>query len=259
MTFANANADAYDRFMGRYAGELAHGLAAKAGVRPGMRVLDVGAGTGKLTGVLAEIVGEESVAAVDPSEPFVEALRERYPKTDVRRGTAEELPFEDGSVDAVLAQLVVNFLSDPERGTSEMARVAQDGGAVAAAVWDYRGEMTMLTTFWEAAGAVDERGAAARDERALFRFGEPEELVELWEGAGLRDVEGGEIVVSASYEDFDDLWEPFLGGVGPAGDFAVSLEPETQAALREEYRRRLGSPEGPFELRARAWYAVGAK
>ena len=92
-----------------------------------------------------------------------------------------------------------------------------------------------------------------------MRFGELEELVELWDGAGLRDVERGEIVVSAAYEDFDDLWDPFLAGVGPAGDFAVSLEPNAQAAMREEYRRRLGTPEGPFELQARAWYAVGTR
>lgn len=259
MTFANANADAYDRFVGRYGDELARGLAAKAGVRPGMRALDVGAGTGKLTAVLVEELGEANVAAVDPSPPFVAALGSRFPGLDVRAAGAEDLPFEDDSFDAAFAQLVVNFMADPERGALEMRRVARDGGAVASAVWDYRGEMTMLVTFWEAAAAVDERGAAARDERTQFRFGEPEELVELWENAGLRDVEGGEIVVSASYEDFDDLWDPFLAGVGPAGDFAVSLEPEAQAALREEYRRRLGSPEGAFELQARAWYAVGAK
>jgi SAM-dependent methyltransferase len=258
MTFAVA-AEMYDRFVGRYADALGHTLAERAGVTSGMRALDVGAGTGKLTGVLAESVGEGSVAAVDPSEPFVKALGERFPAADVRHGTAEELPFEDDSFDAVLAQLVLNFLTDPEKGAKEMVRVARDGGALAAAVWDYRGEMTMLTTFWEAAGAIDERGAAARDERTRFRFGEPEELVELWEGARLRDVAGGAIVVSASYEDFDDLWEPFLAGVGPAGDFAASLEPDVQVALREEYRRRLGSPEGPFELQARAWYAVGTK
>ena len=122
-----------------------------------------------------------------------------------------------------------------------------------------RAAFFMLTTFWEAAGTIDERSASVRDERIRMRFGEPDEIVELWEGAGLRDVEGGEIVVSASYESFDDLWEPFLAGVGPAGDFAVSLDSEAQAALREEYRQRLGSPEGPFELTARAWYAVGTR
>jgi len=258
MTF-NVAPEIYDRFMGRYGAALGRALSERAGVRPGMRALDVGAGTGKLTAVLTEILGEENVAAVDPSEPFASALAEKFPAADVRRGTAEELPFEDGSFDAVVAQLVVNFLTDPEGGAAEMARVAKEGGVVAAAVWDYRGEMTMLRVFWEAAGAVDERGAAARDERTRMRFGEPEEVVQLWEGAGLRGVEGGEIGVSASYEDFEDLWEPFLAGVGPGGDFTVSLEPEAQAALREEYRRRLGSPEGPFELQARAWYAVGTR
>lgn len=258
MTF-NVAPEMYDRFMGRYGDALGRALSERAGVRAGMRALDIGAGTGKLTAVLTEILGEENVAAVDPSEPFASALAEKFPAADVRRGTAEDLPFEDGSFDAVFAQLVVNFLTDPEGGAAEMARVAKEGGVVAAAVWDYRGEMTMLRVFWEAAGVVDERGAAARDERTRMRFGEPEEVVQLWEGAGLRGVEGGEIVVSASYEDFDDLWEPFLAGVGPGGDFTASLEPEAQAALREEYRRRLGSPEGPFELPARAWYAVGTR
>ena len=205
------------------------------------------------------VVGEANVAAVDPSEPFVEALASRFAEAEVAQAGAEDLPFADGSFAAVFAQLVVNFMRDPERGVEEMRRVAEDDGVLAAAVWDYPGEMTMLTTFWEAAGTIDERGAAARDERTRMRFGEPDELVELWEGAGLRDVEDGEIVVSASYQDFDDLWEPFLAGVGPAGDFAVSLESEVQAALREEYRQRLGSPEGPFELTARAWYAVGTR
>jgi SAM-dependent methyltransferase len=258
MTFT-VQAEMYDRFVGRYGSPLGSALAELAGVRAGMRVLDVGAGTGKLTGVLAEVVGEENVAAVDPSGPFVEALTSRFPAADVRFGAAEALPWADGSFDAVFAQLVVNFLADPEGGVVEMRRVARDGGVVAAAVWDYRGRMTMLTTFWEAAAAIDERGAAAQDERTRMRFGAREELTELWEAASLRDVEGGEVVVAASYEDFDDLWEPFLGGVGPAGDFAASLDPETQTAVREEFRRRLGSPEGPFELEARAWYAVGKR
>jgi SAM-dependent methyltransferase len=257
MTFADA--DAYDRFVGRYGDELARALAARAGVRPGMRALDVGAGTGKLTAVLVEALGEANVAAVDPSPPFVATLGSRFQALDVRAAEAEDLPFEDDSFDAVFAQLVVNFMADPERGAGEMRRVARDGGVVAGAVWDYRGEMTMLTTFWEAAGAVDERGAAARDERTRMRFGERDELADLWRGAGLRDVRAGEIVVSASYEDFDDHWMPFLGGVGPVGDFAASLEPKVQAALREEYRGRLGSPDGPFDLSARAWFAVGTK
>jgi ubiquinone/menaquinone biosynthesis C-methylase UbiE len=258
MTFA-VQAEMYDRFVGRYGEALGSALAELTGVQPGMHALDVGAGTGKLTGILAEIVGEENVATLDPSAPFVDALTARFPAADVRLGTAEELPWADGSFDAVFAQLVVNFMADPERGAQEMRRVAREGGVVAAAVWDYRGEMTMLRAFWEAAAASGEAGVEARDERATMRFGEKDELAELWRAAGLREVEGGEIVVGAFYENFEDLWEPFLAGVGPAGDFATSIPPDAQEALRAEYRRLLGSPEGPFELGARAWYAVGKR
>jgi SAM-dependent methyltransferase len=258
MTFAVA-AELYDRFVGRYGEPLARELAAVAGIEAGMRALDVGAGTGKLTGVLVDLLGAENVAAIDPSEPFVDALGERFPAGEVLQAKAEDLPFEDGRFDAALAQLVVNFLADPERGAKEMRRVVREGGVVAGAVWDYRGRMTLLTRFWEAAAAVDGRGAAARDERTRMRFGDLDELIGLWGDAGLRGVEGGEIVVFASYAGFDDLWEPFLGGVGPAGDYVLSLGPEAKRTLRKEYFRRLGSPDGPFQLEARAWYAVGRK
>jgi SAM-dependent methyltransferase len=258
LTFA-VETEIYDRFVGRYGEALGRALTDLAGVSPGMRALDVGAGTGKLTGVLAEILGEENVAAVDPSEPFVSALETRFPHADVRTATAEELPFADSSFDATLAQLVFNFLTDPKRGLAEMLRVTRDGGVVAAAVWDYGQRMMLLTTFWESAAALDRRGVEALDERTRMRFGKEGGLAELWLQAGLRDTRGGEIVVSASYESFDDLWEPFTRGVGPAGAYAASLDDEKQAALREDYRRRLGSPQGPFELEARAWYAVGTR
>ena len=120
MTFAVA-AEMYDRFVGRYSDALGRALAEQAGLSPGMRVLDVGAGTGKLMGVLAETLEEESITAVDPSEPFVAALGERFPAADVRLGPAEELPFEDGTFDVVFAQLVVNFLTDPSKARPRCA------------------------------------------------------------------------------------------------------------------------------------------
>src|SRR5918995_2682199 len=111
MSFTVA-ADAYDRFMGRYSVPLAPQLADFAGVAPGQRVLDVGCGPGALTTALVERVGPDSVSAVDPSEPFVAAARERHPGVDVQRAAAEQLPFDDRSFDAALAQLVVHFMTD---------------------------------------------------------------------------------------------------------------------------------------------------
>jgi len=249
-------ADAYDRYIGRYSPALAAGLIDAAGVTAGQRALDVGAGPGGLTRALAAVLGAGNVAAVEPSEPFAAACRERVPGADVRVGGAEELPFEDASFDVVLSQLVVNFMRDAAAGVGEMRRVARPGGVVASATWDYAEGMTLLRRFWDAARIVDPEGAAARDE-ANFRYCRPDELAELWSSAGLGDVRTGELDVSAAYEDFDALWAPFEVGVGPAGAYTAALEPPQRAAVRDELRRALGAPAGPFALAARAWLVIG--
>lgn len=256
MTFAVA-ADAYDRHVGRYGAALGTALARAAGVQAGWRVLDVGSGPGALTTVLSGLVGAGNVAAVEPSAPFAAALRERLPEVDVREAAAEELPFADGEFDAALAQLVVNFMRDPERGVAEMRRVVKPGGPVAACVWDYPGEMMLLKVFWDAAFAVDPERAGASDERTKMAFDEEGELAELWRRVGLENVEEGALVVSADYEGFEALWEPFEAGVGPSGAYAAGLPAAARAVVRDEYRRRLGADAGPFTLHARAWYAVG--
>jgi SAM-dependent methyltransferase len=229
-------------------------LIAAAGVQPGWRVLDVGCGPGALTKALAELLGSDHVAAVEPSDVFAEACRSRVPGADVRVAAAESIPFEDDAFDAALSQLVVNFMADAPHGIAEMRRVTRTGGVVAACVWDYGGEMTMLRAFWDSALALDPQ---ATDEATTMRFGSPDELGELWRGAGLSDVVVSPLVVEAAYDDFDDLWSPFPTGVGPAGAYAAGLEDEAREALRAEYRRRLGVPDGPFTLSARAWCAVG--
>ena len=250
-------AEVYDRFVGRYSPQLSGAMCEAAGVRLGQCALDVGCGSGALVTALAAVLGAENVAAIDPSEPFVEATRARVPKARILVGSAESLPFADGEFDVTLSQLVVNFLADPEQGLREMSRVTRPGGVVAGCVWDYGGEMTMLRVFWEAAAALDPDGAAPAMESHTMRFSRPEELEGLWRGAGLEDVEVAPIVAEASYDDFDDLWAPFPTGVGPAGAYAASLEVAAQRALRDEFARRLGGPSGPFTLSARAWCAVG--
>jgi len=118
-------AEAYDSFMGRFSRPLSGQMADLASIRAGQRVLDVGCGTGALTGELVERLGPSGVAATDPSEPFVAATRARNPGVDVRRAPAERLPFGDKSFDAALAQLVVHFMRDPVAGLTEMGRVTR--------------------------------------------------------------------------------------------------------------------------------------
>src|SRR5436190_8600160 len=99
---------AYDNFMGRFSSRLAPVFADFAGVKAGDRVLDVGAGTGMLT---EELVRRGAVtSAIEPAPAFAKSLRRRLPDIDVREGPGENLPWEDGSFDAALAQLVVAFM-----------------------------------------------------------------------------------------------------------------------------------------------------
>ena len=150
MSF-NVGADAYDRFMGRYSSLLAPLFASFSAVAAGQRVLDVGCGPGALTAELVRRVGPATVTAVDPSERFVAAARQRQPMVNVRRAAAEQLPFEDRVFDAALAQLVVHFMADPVAGLREMGRVTRSGGVVAACVWDHAGGKGPVSTFWAAA------------------------------------------------------------------------------------------------------------
>jgi ubiquinone/menaquinone biosynthesis C-methylase UbiE len=114
-------AEAYDRFVGRYSYGLCEALVDAAGITPESAVLDVGAGTGIGTGRLVDLVGPERVAAVDPTESWVEELRARYPGVDARVASAESLPFEDGAFDTSLAHLVVNFMADPRSASPRCA------------------------------------------------------------------------------------------------------------------------------------------
>jgi SAM-dependent methyltransferase len=245
-------ADAYDRFMGRYSGELAPAFVDFAGVDDAGHVLDVGCGPGALTAELVRRFEPGAVAAVDPSERFIAAARTRHPGVDVRLAAAEELPFPDGAFDAALAQLVVHFMTDPVAGLVEMARVTRAGGVVTACVWDSAGERAPTSVFWRAARELD---GDVVDESGLVgsRAGQ---LADLFRTAGLRDVEESELPTSSvAHASFDEWWEPFTFGVGPAGGYARSLDADGISALRDRCRDLL--PEAPFTLTAFAWAARG--
>jgi SAM-dependent methyltransferase len=244
-------ADAYDQFMGRYSRLLSPQLADMAGVRQGQRVIDVGCGPGALTTELVDRVGAANVAAVDPSESFVSAAGARHPGVDVRRAAAEHLPFGDGAFDAALAQLVVHFMADPVAGLTEMARVTRRDGVVAACVWDHGGGGGPLSLFWNAARELDPNV----DDESRLAGARKGHLEELFERAGLREIEAAAISASFEHTSFDEWWEPYTRGVGPAGAYATALDPQRQAALRERCRALL--PPAPFTLTSRAWAARG--
>jgi len=245
------DAGSYDAYMGRHSALLAPALADLAGVDAGQTALDVGCGPGALTAELVRRLGPQAVAAADPSEPFCAAAHARHPGVDVRCASAEDLPFPDDAFDTVLAQLVVHFMADPVAGLAEMARVTRSGGVAAACVWDFAGERAPISVFWHAARELD---PSAEDESGLpgARAGH---LVELFRAAGLGDVEETEISSTTRYATFEEWWEPYTLGVGPAGAYARGLRETERSALRERCRRLL--PQAPFTLTAVAWAARG--
>jgi len=250
MSFS-AGPEAYDRFMGRYSTPLAPRFADFASIGEAQRVLDVGCGPGALTGELVRRFGADAVAAVDPSPGFVEAAGQRHPGVDVQRAEAESLPFDDGAFDAALAQLVVHFMTDPASGIAEMRRVTRRGGVVTACVWDHAGGGGPLARFWDAARELDP-GVADESDLPGAREGDLERLLH---EAGLGDVEERLLTVEVEHGSFDEWWEPFTLGVGPAGAYVQGLAEDARDRLRERCREL--HPDAPFAVSASAWAARG--
>lgn len=244
---------AYGRFMGRYSEPLATAFADAAGVRPGQTALDVGCGAGALTAVLVDRLGADHVRAIDPSPAFVAALPDRLPGVEVTLGAAEDLPYADAAVDLTLAQLVVHFMSDPVAGLAEMARVTAPGGVVAATVWDHSGEKGPLAVFWRAARDLD---PTTPDESHLPGVSEGH-LAQLFADAGMPGARSSTLVVRVEHPSFDDWWDPFTLGVGPAGEHVAALDADARLALRERCRELL--PAAPFVVSAAAWTVVWDK
>jgi SAM-dependent methyltransferase len=222
------------------------------------RWLDVGCGTGALSAAILDQCFPSSVEGVEPSEGFLKTAKENLgDRAALHQGSATAIPLGDSSVDVVVSGLVLNFIPDPHAAIAEMARVTGDGGTIAAYVWDYAGRMELMRHFWDAAADLDP-DAAKLDEGVRFPLCTPMALADLFAGAGLEAVAVEPIDIETPYENFDDYWQPFLGGQGPAPAYAMSLDEAARSRLRERIKARLPiASDGSILLRARAWAARG--
>jgi SAM-dependent methyltransferase len=246
----------YEERIGRYSRPLADAFIEVLELPAGARVLDVGCGSGALTVRLAEALGSGIVAGLDPDADDLVLCASRVPGAELRVGVADDLPWGDGAMDAVVSQLVVGLVSDATAALSEMTRVCRPDGVVSGCVWDFGAGMTVLRAFWDAALAIDP-GAAAYDQASTQRYTTREEIGDLWEAGGLERVTTGALEVSADYRDTDDLWLPLAAPDGGPGRYLATVDDGHQERVRELLLRNLGDPQGPFRLSARAWYARG--
>ncbi len=254
------DAEAYERFMGRWSRLVAPRLVDFTDLPERGRMLDVGSGTGSLAFAIAERKALARVLGIDPSQEYVAyaTSRNRFAdRASFEVGDAQHLRFADASFDAALSLLVFNFIPDSKKALMELHRVTKPGGKISAAVWDYGAGMRMLRTFWDAAVRTD-RWAEDLDEKhmPLCRAGE---LSALWRQVGFENVREQSIDIRMRFESFRDYWDPFLLGQGPAGSYVRRLERDKLQALRNDVQRllSLSAEDTPFVLPARLWSVRG--
>jgi hypothetical protein len=150
--------------------------------------------------------------------------------------------------------LVLSFMRDAPAAVREMRRVVRPEGTLAACMWAAGEAMQMVHFFWTAVAAVDP-GAPAEP---AMTYRTEQELRTLWESSGLQNVQVSLLALGVTYQSFDDLWDSLLTAAGPVGAYTAKLDEKRRERLRDELRKRLGSPRSAFVLTARAWAVRGS-
>lgn len=254
-----ASGSPYDRYVGRWSRLVAEPFLRWLSAPASQVWLDVGCGTGALTGAI--LAGApQAVFGVEPSDGFRAQARESLgDKVTLLPGDAARIGLPDACVDIVVSGLVLNFVPDVRQALAEMTRCARTGGIVAAYVWDYAEGMELMRHFWDAA-AMRDPAARSLDESVRFPLCRPPALASAFAQAGLGEIDVAPLTVATTFTNFEDYWEPFLGGQGPAPTYACSLDERSRNALRETLRQRLPADgNGAIRLKARAWAVRGFK
>jgi SAM-dependent methyltransferase len=250
--------DPYERYVGRWSRRVAPAFLSWLGLPAGKRWLDVGSGTGAVCGTILELCAPRTVTGVEPSAGFLDTAKGAFgERAQFLQGNATALPLPASSVDVVVSGLVLNFIPDPRAAIAEMMRVTANAGTIAAYVWDYAGKMELMRYFWDAAAELD-ASARSLDEGPRFPLCRPDALRALFVDVGLADVAVTAVDIDTPFADFDDYWQPFLGGQGPAPAYAMSLDEASRSRLCERLRKRLPiGADGTIALTARAWAVRG--
>lgn len=255
-----ASGESYDPYMGRWSRLIAADFIRWLDAPHGSRWLDVGCGTGALSQTILEAGFPKEVVGIDVSPNYLEYSSHKIidGRISFVEGDAHKLSELSDRYDVVVSGLALNFMAEPPRAVSEMARVTRAGGKVAAYVWDYAGQMQLLRYFWDAAIALNPE-VRKLDEGQRSPICNPASLMSLFKDAGLENVASRPIDIPAHFPNFDDYWSPFLGGQGTVGSYAMSLSEEARHELRAAIRARMPvEADGSIRMLIRAWAVKGS-
>jgi trans-aconitate methyltransferase len=250
-------AETYDRYMGRWSRRVAPLFVDWLGAPEGKAWADIGCGTGELAVQIAVRAAPARLVGLDTSAAFLTRAAESVPGAEFREADATSLGLPDAGLDYAVSGLGLNFLPDKAKALAEMARVVRPGGTVGLYVWDYAGRMQVMRHFFDTAREFD-AGSAAFDDGINAPICRPKPLADAFAAAGLVDVATTAIDIPAAFADFDDYWQPFLGGTGSAPKYCMSLDEPLRNRIRDALRQRLPTgPDGEILLAARAWAVRG--
>lgn len=252
-------AGGYDRLVGHVTSRFAGPLLDAANVAQGSRVLDLATGPGYVAAQAAE--RGASVVGVDVAAAMVSLAKRLHPGIEFREADVHELPFEDGSFDAVVGNFLIMHLGRPEQALAGFVRVLRPGGRIALTAWDFPERSRLLGLFLD---AVAEAGATAPDELPpgpdVFRFSADDEFDALMRAQGLEDRGVERVELTHRVATADELWAGFLAGSLRVAVLITTQPAQMQQRIRaafdrlvEEYRRDDG-----LELPVSAKLASGA-
>jgi SAM-dependent methyltransferase len=250
---------AYEHYVGRWSRLIATQFVRWLGAPAGSAWLDFGCGSGALTHTILTDGSPRLVIGCDRSAGYIDHARQQGadPRAQFIVADLDDLPHVDGGFDVSVSGLVLNFLPNPGDALGALAARVHPRGTIAAYVWDYGEGMQLMRAFWDAVVALD-ASAQALDEAVRFPLCRPDPLRRLFESAGLHNVDVTGIDVPTVFRSFDDYWQPFLGGQGPAPGYLMRVSPQHREALRTFVQQRLPvDAAGRIPLIARAWAARG--
>lgn len=229
----------WDRLFDEQIAFLNHRLLADARLHAGMKVLDLGSGTGYPALLGAQTVGASgSVIGMDLAEHMLAAADRKAKRLGLanvsfRTGDVTSLPFEPNSFDAVTSRFCLMFLPEIPKAALEIARVLKPGSWVAAAVWSAPEKNPSIGLSMTAIKQVVELPPPDPTAPGIFRLAKPGELAEMFQQAGLVDVTDQEFLAEWSYASADEYYTSLMEIAAPVQNLMAKLTGSQQQDVKQ--------------------------